>query len=172
MGNTQDSAAQRTAFIPFFSPHTRVIVSVSGGQESYPLRIFNLGRSGQWAADGGRSSAPPVSSAAPVRSEGEKNTRGVRMAAAPRLNPSRGGAGKPKPPQPKFGGSGGQRLPAKIEKKKNFFFIFGKSVLKSRFLLKVMVVSTPSEDSQGEEVMQWSTVACAAHVQIFFLNFF
>ena len=43
-------------------------------------------------------------------------TRGVREAAAPRLNPSRGGSGGALPPQPKFGGSGGQRPPAKTEK--------------------------------------------------------
>ena len=49
--------AARTAF-----GYVYVYVYGSGGQESYPLRIFSLGRSGQSAADGGRSSAAPVSS--------------------------------------------------------------------------------------------------------------
>ena len=52
--------------------------------------------------------------AAPVSSEGTK--KAGSGGAAPRLNPSRGGFGEAKPPQPKFGGSEGQRPPAKTEK--------------------------------------------------------
>ena len=63
----------------------------------------------------GRLSVRPDIRAAPVSSEAKKKTRGVGGAAAPRLNPSRGGSGRAKPPRPKFGGSGGQRPPAKTE---------------------------------------------------------
>ena len=37
-------------------PDDNHMLGLSGGQESYPLRIFTLGRSGRWTA-AGRSSA-------------------------------------------------------------------------------------------------------------------
>ena len=44
------------ASILTFSLHGKKFARGSGGQESYPLRIFTLGRSGRWTA-AGRSSA-------------------------------------------------------------------------------------------------------------------
>ena len=72
-----------------------------------------------------RPDVRPDVRAAPVSSEEEKKTRGVRGAAAPRLNPSREEVWGGEAPQPKFGGSGGQRPPAKIFSKISFLGFSG-----------------------------------------------
>ena len=96
-------------------------------------KLFWVGRSTRRSA--GRSAGRPAGRPGGAR---VVKTRGVRGAAAPWLNPSRGGVWGGEAPQPKLGGSGGQRPPAKTEKFSKLFRIFLKNfeTKKNRNVLK------------------------------------